>query len=65
MSASLMYDIEGIAKDELKKHVGKRVQIQGVFDHLENAKLPVSFATDLVEIKGTTIRPTSGACPNK
>jgi len=65
MSGGLMYDIEGIAKDELKKHVGKRVQIEGMFDHLENAKLPVSFATDLVELKGTTIRSVSGECPTK
>ena len=60
-----MYDIEGIAKDELKKAVGKRVQIEGMLDHLENAKLPVSFATDLVELKGTTMRSASGTCPTK
>ena len=64
-STGLMYDIEGIAKDQLRQHVGKRVQIDGVFDHVENAKLPVSFATDLVEIKGTTIRSVGGACPTK
>jgi len=64
-SGGPMYDIEGIAKDELRKQVGKRVQIEGVLDHLENAKLPVSFATDLVELKGTTIRSVSGSCPNK
>ena len=46
-----MYDIEGIAKDQLKMHVGKRVQIDGMFDHLENAKLPVTFATDLSKSK--------------
>jgi hypothetical protein len=61
----LMYDIEGIAKDQLKMHVGKRVQIDGHLDHLENAKLPVTFATDLVEIKGTTLRSVPGACPVK
>jgi len=65
VSAGLMYDIEGIAKDELRKQVGKRVQIEGMLDHHENAKLPVSFATDLVELKGTTIRTVSGACPTK
>lgn len=64
-SSDLMYDIEGIEKDQLRKHAGKRVQIEGVFDHLENAKLPVSFANDLVEIKGTAIRPVPGACPTK
>jgi hypothetical protein len=64
-SAGLMYDIEGIAKDELRKQIGKRVQIEGVLDHLENGKLPVSFATDLVELKGTTIRSVSGTCPTK
>ena len=63
--AALMYDIEGIAKDQLKMHVGKRVQIDGTFDHLENAKLPVSFATDLVEIKGTAVRSVAGSCPAK
>ena len=64
-STALMYDIEGIAKDELRKQAGKRVQIEGVFDHHENAKLPVSFATDLVELKGTTIRSVAGDCPTK
>ena len=64
-AADLMYDIEGIEKDQLRKHAGKRVQIDGVLDHLENAKLPVSFATDLVELKGTAIRSVSGACPAK
>jgi hypothetical protein len=64
-TSDVMYDIEGIAKDQLKAHVGKRVQIEGTFDHLENAKLPVSFATDLVEIKGTTMRSVPGACPSK
>ena len=63
--SGLMYDIEGIAKDQLKSHVGKRVQIDGAFDHLDNAKLPVSFATDLVEIKGTALRAVPGACPGK
>ena len=62
---ALMYDIEGIAKDQLKMHVGKRVQIDGAFDHVENAKLPVTFATDLVEIKGTALRSVAGACPAK
>jgi hypothetical protein len=65
VSAGLMYDIEGIAKEELRKQVGKRVQIEGLLDHRENAKLPVSFATDLVELKGTTMRSVSGACPTK
>ena len=64
-SPALMYDIEGIEKDQLRKHAGKRVQIEGMFDHLENAKLPVSFANDLVEIKGTAIRAVPGACPAK
>jgi hypothetical protein len=64
-SAGLMYDIEGIAKDQLKKHVGKRVQIDGSFDHVDNAKLPVTFATDLVEIKGTALRAVAGACSAK
>jgi hypothetical protein len=63
--ASLMYDIEGIGKDELKKQVGKRVQIEGALAHQENAKLAVSFATDLVELKGTTMRSVSGSCPAK
>jgi hypothetical protein len=62
-SPALMYDIEGVAKDRLKMHAGKRVQIEGTFDHLENAKLPVTFATDLVELKATTLRAVPGACP--
>jgi hypothetical protein len=64
-AAGLMYDIEGIPKDQLEKHVGKRVQIDGAFDHLDNAKLPVTFVNDLVEIKGTALRSVPGACPAK
>ena len=64
-SAGLLYDIEGISKTELRKQIGKRVQIEGVLDHPEHAKLAVSFANKLVELKGTTIRSVSGACATK
>ena len=43
-------------------HVGKRVQIDGAFDHLENAKLPVTFATDLVQIEKV---PLCALCPER
>jgi hypothetical protein len=62
-ATSAMYEIEGRVKDQLEEHVGKRVQIDGAFQNIERAKNPVSFANDLVELRGTAIRPVAGDCP--
>jgi len=50
------------AKLELAKHSGKRVQIDGTLEHLDRASAEVSAAIDLVELKGTAIRPAAGEC---
>jgi hypothetical protein len=60
-----MYKVQGLKKGELKNLAGKRVQIEGRFDKIGRAKNQVSFATDLVELKGAAIRETSGDCAAK
>jgi hypothetical protein len=62
---ALMYKIQGLKKGELKNLAGKRVTIEGRFDKLGRAKNQVSFATDLVELKGTSIREAGGDCAPK
>jgi hypothetical protein len=57
-----MYDVKGIDDEKLKPLVGKRVQIDGTFADV--AKSPTAGGTeDLVDIRGTAIRPASGECP--
>lgn len=58
-----MYDVKGIADDQLKQFVGKRVQIDGTFSDL--TKSPTAGPTDLVDIRGTSIRAAKGECPPK
>jgi hypothetical protein len=62
---SLMYKVKGVDKAQLAEHSGHRVQITGALEHLERAKLPVSFATDLVELRGTSIKGVDGECESK
>lgn len=60
-----MYEIEGIDDQQLKQHVGQRVQIDGTFENVDRAKASPEPTADLVEIRGTTIRKVAGACPAK
>jgi hypothetical protein len=63
-----MYEIEGITEDQLKQHVGKRVQIDGTFENVDRARTAPEKGTpadDLVEIRGTAIRQVTGSCPAK
>jgi hypothetical protein len=63
-----MFEIEGISEDQLKQHVGKRVQIVGSFQNVDRAQATPERATpadDLPEVRGTTIRAVSGECPAK
>lgn len=63
-----MYEVEGLDKDRLKQHAGKRVQIDGTFENIDRARATPERTTpadDLVEIRATTIRPVSGTCPMK
>jgi hypothetical protein len=63
-----MYEIEGINDEQLKQHVGRRVQIDGTFENVDRARTTPERGTpadDLVEIRGTTIRQVAGNCPAK
>jgi hypothetical protein len=63
-----MYEIEGINDEQLKQHVGRRVQIDGTFESVDWAKATPERGTpadDLVEIRRTTIRQVAGNCPAK
>jgi hypothetical protein len=60
-----MFEIEGIDDEELKKHVGYRVQIDGHFENVDQLRDPPEAGTptdDLAEISGTSIRRVSGDC---
>lgn len=62
-----MFKVTGIDDDELKKHVGRRVQIEGTFANLDQTRDTPERSTpadDLAEIRGTTIRQVGGACSN-
>lgn len=59
-----MYEVEGIDEATLLKHVNQRVQIDGIFDHVERAST-TSPSGDLVEIRGIAIRQVAGECPAK
>jgi hypothetical protein len=63
-----MYEVQGIDDEQLKQHVGHRVQIDGTFENVDRAKAAPERGTpadDLVEIRGTTIRQVAGDCPAK
>jgi hypothetical protein len=61
---SPMYDVKGIDDEKLKPLVGKRVQIDGTFADVTKSPTP-GGTEDLVDIRGTAIRPASGECPSK
>lgn len=67
-AAETMYEIEGITEDELKKHTGHRVQIDGTFRNVERARVRPEARTptdDLVELRGTVLRHVAPECPPK
>jgi len=59
--ASLMFKVKG---DDLKlgDHVGRRVQIDGLFEHEKRAANPVGYEFDLVKLNGTAIKDVSQTC---
>jgi hypothetical protein len=59
--ASMMFEVEGISGDDLKKHAGHRVQIDGMFGDLDAAN--AAGSDDLVDIRGVAIRQVAGECP--
>jgi len=63
--APSMFRVKDISKGKLKDEIGHRVQIDGTLQHVERAGSPVSFAFDLVELRGTTIKRIEGECPKQ
>lgn len=60
-TTSPMYDVKGLADDQLKPLVGKRVQIDATFADM--SKSPSAGPTaDLADIRGTAIRSATGDC---
>ena len=59
-----MYEIKGIDDEQLKQHVGHRVQIEGTFENIERAQAS-SPGEHLAEIRGTSIRQVAGDCAAK
>lgn len=60
-----MFEVKGIDDQELKKHVGRRVQVEGQFENLDQARDSAEQSTpadDLAEIRASKIRPVSGDC---
>jgi hypothetical protein len=63
-----MFEVTGIDDEELKKHIGRRVQIEGTFANVDRLQARPEAQTpldDLAEIRGTAIRQVSGECPPK
>lgn len=63
-----MFEVTGIDDEQLKKLVGRRVQIEGTFQNVDRLQAKPEAQTpldDLAEIRGTTIRQVSGECPPK
>jgi hypothetical protein len=62
--SSAMFDVKGLAEDQLKPLAGKRVQIDGTFADVTRS--PSAAPTeDLPDIRGTAIRSATGECPAK
>jgi len=60
-----MFEIVGIGGSELKKHVNRRVRIDGVFEQMDKATTSADTSARtgyLVELRGTTIRAVAGEC---
>jgi hypothetical protein len=59
-----MYKVKGETL-EMGDHAGKRVQIDGTFEHEGRADNPKVFPYDLVRLRGSAIREVPGDCPAK
>jgi hypothetical protein len=62
-NAEMMFDVKGLSADQLKSHLNERVEIVGVFEKLDRAGAAARDPNaELVELRGTSIRPVSGGC---
>lgn len=60
-----MYDVDNLEAGRLESYVGQRVQIDGWFDELDRVTSPAGRGgshKDLVEIRGSGIRPIAKDC---
>lgn len=67
-AGATMFEVEGIDDEDLKQHVGRRVQIVGSFENVDRSQATPERATpadDLVELRGTSIRAVAGECPSR
>jgi hypothetical protein len=63
---SAIYEVEGMDKDQLRQHVGQRVQIEGTLRNVDRARANLEAQTppdNFVELRGVTIRTVPGSCP--
>jgi hypothetical protein len=58
-TSGAMYDVEGLDDETLKRHLNRRVQVDGTFENLD------AKGTELIEIRATAIRAATGECPPK
>ena len=58
-TSGAMYDVEGLDDETLKRHLNRRVQVDGMFENLD------AKGTELIEIRATAIRAATGECPPK
>ncbi len=58
-TSGAMYDINGIDDETLRKHINRRVQVEGSFENLD------ARGDALIEIRATAVRPASGECPRQ
>jgi hypothetical protein len=57
-----MYEIGGLAGEELKPHLGHRVRIEGTFTNTNRDPNVEPLNQDLVELTGASIRQVPGSC---
>jgi hypothetical protein len=60
-----MYEIGGLAGEELEPHLGHRVRIEGTFTNTNRDPDAEPLNHDLVELTGTSIRQVPGSCAPK
>jgi hypothetical protein len=69
VNSDVFYRVIGIRDQQLKKLVGKRVQVQGTMAGLEQGMRvstdPAGSGENLPQISGKSIRPVAGSCSSR
>jgi hypothetical protein len=55
-TSGAMFELKGIDEETLKRHLNRRVEVDGAFDHVD------AKGNDLIEIRATAIRAAKGEC---